>query len=313
MALIKCPECGKDVSDKSKVCVHCGYPLDENKAKAIEQHILNSQSAEMESEGVKKAISKTKLRIIALVAAFITLISIIGIGIDKEEFVEGITLGMTVDVVARQLDNDGVEYNGCYIVQNKEFHDQYCDFVYSFDEKGKLGTISITPRISNYKAFAELFDAFLLLYGKPIYMVEDYDSIFPMQKIVWQLEKGHFSLAYIGKSENTNWGTIDWGTFVLYEKNTGEALETTSINLHDEQKCSWGAAVGGCNYAAKAWSTRCGKHSCNIVGCDDFLFTDKINNVPLCARHFVLALNRVIYVGPIDEKILEEYSYWIND
>lgn len=29
MALIKCPECGKDVSDKSDVCIHCGYPLKE--------------------------------------------------------------------------------------------------------------------------------------------------------------------------------------------------------------------------------------------------------------------------------------------
>lgn len=25
--LIKCPECGKDVSDKSKQCIHCGYPF----------------------------------------------------------------------------------------------------------------------------------------------------------------------------------------------------------------------------------------------------------------------------------------------
>lgn len=28
MALIKCPECGKEISDKSKQCIHCGYPLD---------------------------------------------------------------------------------------------------------------------------------------------------------------------------------------------------------------------------------------------------------------------------------------------
>ena len=28
MALIKCPECGKEISDKSKSCIHCGYPLD---------------------------------------------------------------------------------------------------------------------------------------------------------------------------------------------------------------------------------------------------------------------------------------------
>ena len=27
MALIKCPECGKEISDKAMQCIHCGYPL----------------------------------------------------------------------------------------------------------------------------------------------------------------------------------------------------------------------------------------------------------------------------------------------
>ena len=27
MALIKCPECGKEISDKASACIHCGYPL----------------------------------------------------------------------------------------------------------------------------------------------------------------------------------------------------------------------------------------------------------------------------------------------
>lgn len=29
MALIKCPECGKEVSNRAQVCIHCGYPLEE--------------------------------------------------------------------------------------------------------------------------------------------------------------------------------------------------------------------------------------------------------------------------------------------
>ncbi|MCF2554418.1 ribosomal protein L7/L12 [Faecalicatena contorta] len=29
MALIKCPECNKEISDKAKVCIHCGYPISE--------------------------------------------------------------------------------------------------------------------------------------------------------------------------------------------------------------------------------------------------------------------------------------------
>ena len=31
MALIKCPECGKEISDKAESCIYCGYPLKENK------------------------------------------------------------------------------------------------------------------------------------------------------------------------------------------------------------------------------------------------------------------------------------------
>ena len=27
MALIKCPECGGKISDKSDHCIHCGYPM----------------------------------------------------------------------------------------------------------------------------------------------------------------------------------------------------------------------------------------------------------------------------------------------
>lgn len=29
MALIKCPECGKEISDKAKTCIFCGCPLQE--------------------------------------------------------------------------------------------------------------------------------------------------------------------------------------------------------------------------------------------------------------------------------------------
>ena len=35
MALIKCPECGKEISDKATQCIHCGYPLDSNSNKVI--------------------------------------------------------------------------------------------------------------------------------------------------------------------------------------------------------------------------------------------------------------------------------------
>ena len=35
MALIKCSECGKEISDKAKVCPNCGNPLEENVIKVF--------------------------------------------------------------------------------------------------------------------------------------------------------------------------------------------------------------------------------------------------------------------------------------
>lgn len=37
MALIKCPECEMQVSDKAKICIHCGYPLEEMKLSLSEE------------------------------------------------------------------------------------------------------------------------------------------------------------------------------------------------------------------------------------------------------------------------------------
>ena len=40
MALIKCPECGKEISDKALACIHCGFPLssidNESKTQTVE-------------------------------------------------------------------------------------------------------------------------------------------------------------------------------------------------------------------------------------------------------------------------------------
>lgn len=33
MALIKCPECGKEISDRAKACINCGCPIEDFKGK----------------------------------------------------------------------------------------------------------------------------------------------------------------------------------------------------------------------------------------------------------------------------------------
>lgn len=44
MALINCPECGKEVSDQAPACIHCGFPLSKTNNIDIEKYIKNIES-----------------------------------------------------------------------------------------------------------------------------------------------------------------------------------------------------------------------------------------------------------------------------
>lgn len=43
MAIIKCPECGQQMSDNAKTCPHCGYQYNKEKQKAYRKQIYKSK------------------------------------------------------------------------------------------------------------------------------------------------------------------------------------------------------------------------------------------------------------------------------
>lgn len=43
MAIIKCPECGQQMSDNAKTCPHCGYQYKKEKQKAYRKQIYKSK------------------------------------------------------------------------------------------------------------------------------------------------------------------------------------------------------------------------------------------------------------------------------
>lgn len=65
MALINCPECGKEISDKAKNCIHCGFPLDsvgcDDKSKMTENsNIEGVESTSVCSENILQKTESTE-------------------------------------------------------------------------------------------------------------------------------------------------------------------------------------------------------------------------------------------------------------
>lgn len=46
MAMIKCQECGNEISDKAKTCIHCGYPISLETRKKVKKKEWNELTTE---------------------------------------------------------------------------------------------------------------------------------------------------------------------------------------------------------------------------------------------------------------------------
>lgn len=74
MALIKCPECGQEVSNLATACIHCGYPLNEEQIDTAPQQV-NTPVDNPERE----PLTKKKKIIIAVCCIAVLLIGYFGL------------------------------------------------------------------------------------------------------------------------------------------------------------------------------------------------------------------------------------------
>lgn len=68
MALIQCPECGKEISDKVKACPFCGYPMEED-AGAPQPVAVTSISIQSDPAKRKKIITGVIAAIVVIIIA----------------------------------------------------------------------------------------------------------------------------------------------------------------------------------------------------------------------------------------------------
>lgn len=86
MALINCPECGREISEMAKSCPHCGCPIQkptENKGSSSKPKKTHNSENRNEKPKKKGSCLKIVLIVLAALMVLIVLIGIIGGGEDK--------------------------------------------------------------------------------------------------------------------------------------------------------------------------------------------------------------------------------------
>lgn len=57
MAIIKCPECGKGISDKAKECINCGCPIGQKEIKVAEKVDVEAKKNESKKKKITIFVS----------------------------------------------------------------------------------------------------------------------------------------------------------------------------------------------------------------------------------------------------------------
>lgn len=82
MALIKCKECGKEISDKAKMCVNCGCPVVLDTQKQTQQTTQNIQK-----QTAQQKQSKTTMGVASMVLGILAILSILAYVVTEDAFI----------------------------------------------------------------------------------------------------------------------------------------------------------------------------------------------------------------------------------
>lgn len=107
MALIKCPECGKEISDKAKVCPNCGCPVEghhvtENKAQPKEDY-SSKYRKNNDKNGKKKKSRKGVIIVLVIAVVLIAAVAVGNNGSDNKNVAEN---SETVSISNSKQDED---------------------------------------------------------------------------------------------------------------------------------------------------------------------------------------------------------------
>lgn len=141
MAMIKCPECGKEISDKAKQCIHCGCPIGIDDS--VSEDYIDNEGKNDKMEAVTPDKRKNTIKLCAIIGILVLVLVIVVVvitNIGKTDYIvtPGIELGMdkseVKEVIAQNITNITEEGNElCIIKECADFVNENFDSYYGID------------------------------------------------------------------------------------------------------------------------------------------------------------------------------------
>lgn len=222
MALINCPECGKEISDTLETCIHCGYPLRE----------INEEKNE-DKRQVKNIISKKIVIPIVIIILFICILAYYKyIWRGTFEIVQSnatIELGSDVDII-NYLEYDPEKIIEINVVSDDDFN------------SNKLGVYSVVFSVKNDRGKIEeiAYDFHVIDTVAPKITVSN-DTIyipkgdsFEPELYVTAQDKDEYTVNVVGTYDVNKEGTYDID--ITATDNSGNVSEAKRMKLIVENR-----------------------------------------------------------------------------
>lgn len=177
MALIKCPECGKEVSDKAEKCIHCGCPLD---VKETEKSDVTVESDDVINADKDKIIKKKKQwnKKIILISGSIVAFVLVGV------FVYYIATAKSREYKSAKELFDAKQYEESYAVfteisEYKDSMDMANECLYQmaqsyYAEKKYESAKELFDKVDSYKDSSDMSKECLYLKAQNLFENENY-------------------------------------------------------------------------------------------------------------------------------------------
>lgn len=172
MALIKCPECGNEISDKATKCPECGCILKE------EEHVLKEEEKNLEESVTKKGVFKNKkVKIVSMIGVVVLVLIIVFFATGNlRSYYKAI--GLLEDKEYQAAKNEFVKLEG---YKDSDVKIQECEYQLALscienEEYEKAVELLKNPLEKNYKDSQEQKNFCEYQMATQYYNDKDYDS-----------------------------------------------------------------------------------------------------------------------------------------